>query len=77
MVANILLTDSPPPLTLGGQKVKIKLFSEHGHVAYQIKGNRECSNIVENILPAPPPPWGLDQYVQSHFFRTRSCCPSN
>ena len=43
-------------------------FSEHGHVAYQIKGNHECSNMVANILPTdplpplPPPPdhrgWG-------------------
>ena len=27
-------------------------FSEHGHVAYQIKENHECSNMVANILPA-------------------------
>ena len=25
-------------------------FSEHGHVAYQIKGDNECSNMVANIL---------------------------
>ena len=31
-------------------------FSEHGHVAYQIKGNHMCSNMVANILPADPPP---------------------
>ena len=31
-------------------------FSEHGHVAYQIKENHECSNMVANILPADPPP---------------------
>ena len=30
-------------------------FSEHGHVANQIKGNHECSNIVANILPADTP----------------------
>ena len=29
-------------------------FSEHGHVAYQIKCSQECSNIVANILPADP-----------------------
>ena len=29
-------------------------FAEHDHVAYQIKGNRECSNMVANILPAAP-----------------------
>ena len=26
-------------------------FSEYGHVAYQIKGNDACSNMVTNILP--------------------------
>ena len=34
------------------------IFLEHGHVAYQIKGNHCCSNMVENILagnPLPPP----------------------
>ena len=25
-------------------------FSEYGHVAYQIKGNDACSNMVANIL---------------------------
>ena len=29
-------------------------FSEHGHVAYKIKGNHKCSNMVANILPADP-----------------------
>ena len=29
-------------------------FSEHGHLAYQIKGNHECSSIVANILLADP-----------------------
>ena len=33
-------------------------FSEHGHVAYQIKENQECNTMVANSLPAdtPPPP---------------------
>ena len=33
-------------------------FSEHGHVAYQIKGNHDCNNMAANILQAdhhPPP----------------------
>ena len=30
--------------------------SEHGHLAYQIKGNHEFSNMVASILPAYPPP---------------------
>ena len=29
-------------------------FTEHGHVANQINGNHECSNMVANILPADP-----------------------
>ena len=29
-------------------------FSEHGHVAYQIKDNHKCSNMLANILPADP-----------------------
>ena len=51
MVANILLSD----FTLGNG-FKIQLFSEHGHVAYQDKGNHVCSNMVANILPADPSP---------------------
>ena len=42
-------------LVVGVKRSKFN-FSEHGHVAYQIKENRECSNIVVNILPADPPP---------------------
>ena len=37
------------------------MFSEHGHVAYQIKWNHKYSNMVANILPTdptPPQPWG-------------------
>ena len=29
--------------------------SEQGHVAYQIKRNHKCSNMVGNILPVDPP----------------------
>ena len=31
-------------------------FLEHGHVAFKIKGNHGCSNMVENILTMKPPP---------------------
>ena len=31
-------------------------LSEYAHVAYQIKGNQECRNMVANILPATPSP---------------------
>ena len=43
-------THTPPDP--GGQN---STFSEHGHVAYQTKGYRECSNMVANILPADHP----------------------
>ena len=53
MVANIMPTDPPPPW---GSKGCNSTFSEHGHIAYKIKGNHKCSNMVANILPAAPPP---------------------
>ena len=34
----------------GGVKGQNIFFSESSHVAYQIKGNDECSNIQEYIL---------------------------
>ena len=34
-----------------GSKGQIATFSEHCYVAYQIKGNQVCSNMVANILP--------------------------
>ena len=46
----------PPPPDPGGQKVKIQLISEHSRIAFQIKGNRKCSNIVANISATAPPP---------------------
>ena len=49
MVANILPADS-----LGGSKGQNSTFSEHGHVAYQIKGNHKRSNTVASILLADP-----------------------
>ena len=61
MVANILPTDpySYPLLTLWlGSVGRNSTLSEHGFVAYQIKENHECSNMVANKLPAdrPTPP---------------------
>ena len=47
----------PPPLTLGiGSKVQNALFSEYGHVAYQIKCNDACSNMVAILYPQTPHP---------------------
>ena len=39
----------------GWAEVKIKLFSEYGHVAYQIKADDTGSNMVANILPTDTP----------------------
>ena len=52
MVANILPTDLYDPRGWG----KNSTFSEHGHVAYQIKWKHKYSNMVANILP--PRGWG-------------------
>ena len=38
-----------------GQKVKLYLFSESSHVAYQIKADDAGSNMVANILPTDTP----------------------
>ena len=66
-------------LVVGVKRSKFN-FSEHGHVAYQIKENRECSNIVANILPADPPPYpdpgDVVNRSKFNFFRTWSCCIS-
>ena len=46
-------------------------FSEHGHVAYQIKWIHDMHNMVANILPADSPnPRGQNvkfQHVQNNF----------
>ena len=45
------------------------LYSEHDHVAYQIKGNDECSNMQANILslhtPSTP---GVGSKVNTFLF---------
>ena len=38
------------PLTLDGVNNSKVYFFQHGHVAYQIKGNDKCSNLQANIL---------------------------
>ena len=38
-----------------GQKIKISVLSEYGQVAYQIKGNHECSNMVQIVCSQTPP----------------------
>ena len=41
---------------LGGLRGTEAIFSDYGHVAYQIKGNDACINMVANILPVNPSP---------------------
>ena len=63
---------NPPTLGLGsiGQN---STFSQHGHVAYQIKWNHECRNMVANILPADLPPTILGiKRSKFNFFRSIS-----
>ena len=57
---NILPKDPNPAPDPGlGSNGQNSTFTEHGHVAYQIKENDKCSNMVANILPADPilTPW--------------------
>ena len=52
-----------------GSKGQNSTFSEHGHVAYQINENHECSNVVANILPTEDPlhPDPVDGVTRSKF----------
>ena len=53
-------------------------FPQHGHVAYQIKWNHECSKMVANVLPQPSSTQrGGIKRSKFYFFRTWSCCISN
>ena len=46
-----LSADTPPPPTLGlGSIDRKSTFSEHGHVAYQIKGNHEMQQHDHNMV---------------------------
>ena len=78
-VVNILLSDPSPP-TLVVKRSKLNL-SDQCHVAYQMKGNLECSNMVAYILSADlplhphlDPGGGINR---SKFIRTWSCCITN
>ena len=53
----------------GGAEDKIKLFSECGHVAYPIKANDACSNVVAYILPTDTPSTvGMGSKGQTVYF---------
>ena len=54
------------PRDLGmGSKILNSTFSEHGHVAYQIKENHECGNMVPNIMLADTLTLGMGQIGQN------------
>ena len=82
-VANILAADPlpPPPPPPPGDLISRSnsTFSEHGHVAYQIKKeNHKCSNSVVNILLSDPSPPTLGvKRSKFNSFRSMSCCISN
>ena len=52
-------------------KVQNSTYSEYGYVAYEIKWNDACINMVANILPVDllPQPWGRGQKVKTQFFQ--------
>ena len=56
-----------------GAEVKIKFFSEYGHVAYQIKADDPGNNMVANILPTDTP-WtqGVGSKGQTIYFSESS-----
>ena len=59
----------PHPCGSGGLKGHNSFFSEHSHLAYRIKWNHECINMVGDSLPADPPPhdprgWGQKVKIQ-------------
>ena len=58
-----------------GVKRSNSTFSEHGHAAYHIKENHECSKMIANIFPTDPLPPTPPQQQQK--IRTWSCCISN
>ena len=71
MVENILPAEpAPPPRHKKKVSKGLNLnLSEHGHDAYQIKGNHKCSNMVANILSVDPPSTlGMGLIGQNSFF---------
>ena len=62
----IFCAQTPIPLTLRmGSVGQNSPLSEHGHVAYQIKENHECSNMVRNILLTDSPTLGMGPIGQN------------
>ena len=72
-IANVFPADPPPP-SPHEAKGQNSTFTEHGHVAYQIKGNHECSTMVANILPTDPyPPLPTTTTLQQHGSKYFAC----
>ena len=69
MVANSLPIDPLPRPFRVESKGQNSTFSDHGHLAYQIKGYDECSNMQAHILslhtPSNP---GVGSEDQTFFF---------
>ena len=58
-----------PGWTLGWDRGQRSTFSEYGHVAYEIKGNKLYNNIQANILPLHRlDPW-MGQKVKTFLFK--------
>ena len=51
-----------------GTEAKIKLFSEYGHVAYQIKADDVCSNMVAKFCPQTHLDPGAGVKTSNHIF---------
>ena len=64
-----------------GLKGQNSSFSEHGHIAYQIKANHKMqqhgSKHFAHIPPSTLRPWIMVYRSKSKFFRTCSCCISD
>ena len=85
MVANFLPID-PLPGPWGGSKGQNSTFSEHGHVAYQLKGNKECSSMQAHILSLHTPStpvvgskiileWSIERYASTYCVLTHILGP--
>ena len=91
MVAHIMPADPfsaypppPPPPTLGmGSVGRNSTFSEHGHLAYQLRESRMQQHGSKYFARSPhthinpPPPWDVVDRSKINFVRTLSCCIRN
>ena len=67
-IAATWLPEDPHQILGIGSVGQNSTFSEHGDVAYEIKENQECSNMVEKYFvrrPPPPPILGMGSVGQN------------